>query len=538
MRKIYKVLTLVLLINIIIYTLASPFQSISFGITQITSTQIGEIDDTKYPGIKSMIKELKEKHPNWNFKILYTDLNWNDVISNEHNSHGRNLVQANSQYYDREWICSKCGTKGYDTGRWYCASEDAVKYMMDPRNSINENDIFQFMQLSYVECIYDDLKTMVAKYEYLNKKELIEEIIKIGKEKNVNPYYIVARIIQEQGNGTSVFVTGSKYKGNDGIEYEGYYNFFNINASGNSKEAVITNGLKWAKDKGWTTPEKSIEGGISTIANNYIKYGQDTMYFQKFNVSSVKYTYYTHQYMQNVLAAQSEGTILRKSLSNIGILDEKYTFVIPVYEKMPETACRAPISTYTSSRYSDETRQSSDNVNNNENTVNDTTNSNEIADNTTTSNNEIGDNTTSNNNEVIDNNVSSNEIQNNIVPSKNVKVNIETKNIMAVPGSNIDEIIGAIGGNDEMKKVEKIGTGTKIGDYTLIILGDLNGDGEIDIIDLALLKRHINKTQLLKEYYEIAGSIKSDGEEIDIIDLALLKRHINGTQSIKFEEEE
>lgn len=347
MNKLKKVLVIVILINFLTITTANLFQNVSFATNQKTSTDIDSIDDNKYPGIKSMIKSLQKTHPNWNFKVLYTGLKWDDVISGEYESHGKNLVPAGNKYYGGDWICSKCDTKPYDSGSWYCASDEAIEYMMDPRNSLNSSDIFQFLQLSYVECTYKDLKSMVANYSYLNNDTLLKFIINIGEKYNVNPYYIVAKIIQEQGAGTSVLITGAKYKGIDGQTYSGYYNAFNINAFGNSKEEIYTKGLAYAKSQGWTSIEKSIEGGITTIANNYISYGQDTMYLQKFNVSSTKYSYYTHQYMQNVLGAQSEGTILRKNLNNIGLIEEGYTFIIPLYEEMPEKACKVPSRTKT-----------------------------------------------------------------------------------------------------------------------------------------------------------------------------------------------
>ena len=46
-----------------------------------------------YPGYKELIDNLKAKYPNWQFKILYTGLDWNQVIKNETSAaHGRNLV--------------------------------------------------------------------------------------------------------------------------------------------------------------------------------------------------------------------------------------------------------------------------------------------------------------------------------------------------------------------------------------------------------------------------------------------------------------
>ena len=38
------------------------------------STDINSIDSNQYPQIKEMLQTLKSQHPNWNFKILYTDL--------------------------------------------------------------------------------------------------------------------------------------------------------------------------------------------------------------------------------------------------------------------------------------------------------------------------------------------------------------------------------------------------------------------------------------------------------------------------------
>ena len=36
-----------------------------------------------YPGYKELLEDLKARHPNWNFTLFYTDLDWNQVIKNE-----------------------------------------------------------------------------------------------------------------------------------------------------------------------------------------------------------------------------------------------------------------------------------------------------------------------------------------------------------------------------------------------------------------------------------------------------------------------
>lgn len=62
--------------------------------------------------------------------------------------------------------------------------------------------------------------------------------------------------------------------------------------------------------------------------------GQDTLYFQKFNVVNKK-NLYSHQYMANLAAAYNEGRKLGQ-----GYADKQQAFVfrIPVYSGMPASA--------------------------------------------------------------------------------------------------------------------------------------------------------------------------------------------------------
>lgn len=184
-----------------------------FAITQTTSTDINSIDSNKYPQIKEMLQSLQIEHPNWKFKILYTDITWSDAIANEYVGHGaspRNLVPANNSNYDQEWICKACGAeKVYDNGKWYCASESAIAYMMDVRNSLNSADIFQFLELSYSECSAEAIKAMVAN-TFLNSDSCVNAILEAAQKYNVNSYYIVARILQEQGKSGSTLSAGKR----------------------------------------------------------------------------------------------------------------------------------------------------------------------------------------------------------------------------------------------------------------------------------------------------------------------------------------
>lgn len=340
-----KIIAIMIIINTILIIIANLFIYKTNATSQSLSSDINSINSSKYPGIKEKLQSLKNEHPNWNFKILYTGIDWNDAITYEYTGHGKapkNLVPDSSSYTG-EWVCGYCGDKEYDSGSWRCASESALKYMMDPRASLNSSDIFQFLELSYnSESGYskDTVKKMLSG-SFLNNDTYVNAIMDSSKKHNVNPYYISARILQEQGKSGTVLTKGQGYNG----QYRGVYNVFNIGASGGSKEKVILNGLAKAQSYGWNTMEKSIDGGIEIIAKNYIAIGQNTMYFQKFDVENSDGKMYIHQYMQNILAAQNEGTTLRKTLNSMNAINYQYTFIIPVYENMPSNTSSRPSTT-------------------------------------------------------------------------------------------------------------------------------------------------------------------------------------------------
>jgi len=304
------------------------------------------IDESKYPGYKERLISLKKANPNWKFTIYYTGLDWKTVIYNETKGlHSRSLVQGK----DGEWLCEICGTKVYDLGGWMCASEKAVAYLMDTRNYLTENYIFQFEELSYNPDTYtisgiEKVLNGTFMYQksiqkYYNNPEyeditFAEAIMDAANSSGVSPYYLAARIRQEVGVNGSASIYGT-YEG-----YEGIYNFYNIGA--NSGEDPIGNGLKYASNTTmgkyllpWNDPAKAIKGGAIWIARNYIAVGQDTLYFQKYDVVNNGTELYNHQYMQNIFAARSEGITTYNTYKSIGLLDNNYNFIIPVYENMP-----------------------------------------------------------------------------------------------------------------------------------------------------------------------------------------------------------
>lgn len=292
----------------------------------------GELNEVKYPGFKAKLDAIKRERPGWKIRIMETGLDWNEVIRREGDGVGRSPRSLVQGKYG-EWIVSN---QTYDNGSWRAASDKAISYVMDPRNWLNPNNssILQFMQLSYFEVSDENVK-VALKDTFFDNMDNARIINNVSRDYNINVFFVVARIIQEQGyKGSATWKMDSDGKS--------YYNPFNINASGNGVSEIIKNALQRAKDKGWDTFEKGLRGGIEKIGTDYINEKQDTLYLQKFDVES-KGTLYSHQYMQNIDAPRTEASILKSKMDKInGVLDNNVVLLIPVYNNMPATPAAEP----------------------------------------------------------------------------------------------------------------------------------------------------------------------------------------------------
>jgi beta-N-acetylglucosaminidase len=342
-----------IIISFFVIIILSIILNICFNINTSDATESTKIydytllDDSKYPGIKSELQKLKDQYDNseknvsLNFQIYETGINWEDALVMEfqgHNNSPKNLIEKTSTRAGM-WFCPICTTKKYDSG-YNCASLEALAYMMDPRNSLTIDSIFQFKTLAVSDVTESDIAKVVSG-TFLNTESIIKALVQASQEASVNGYYITSKIINEQGKGGSTLSLGKGYNGN----YVGYYNLFNIGAYGNGDSAILNNGLKYAKDADWDTPEKSILGGVSTLKSYYIDRQQDTLYFQKFNVVSESKNIFNHQYQQNIMAAEMEGRTIKSYYMVNGELTGTHTFVIPVYENMPNKAASRPSAT-------------------------------------------------------------------------------------------------------------------------------------------------------------------------------------------------
>lgn len=535
----------------------------SYATEQKIDSSINNIDEKKYPGIKNKLQELKKSYPNWNFKILYTGLDWNTVIQNEyvgHTTSSRNYISSN---YSEEWVCAICGTeKKYDNGSWRCASEQAIKYCMDARNFLSVDQIFQFLELTYTESNEKEISNMV-KGTFLDNSKYIQAILQAGKENNVNPYYITARILQEQGKNGSTLSKGRGYEG----QYQGLYNVFNIGASGNGTPTIILNGLKRAEKEEWTSLEKSIIGGTKIISTSYIARGQNTLYLQKFDVDNTDGTLYWHQYQQNILAAQNEGKKMKSTVQEIEALTNSYTFIIPVFDNMPTTASTKPGENKNQDdNITDLVRVNVDNTlylreSPNGSRMDKYLKSGEIVTRlekaTSKVNGTYWDHVMKSDgtkgyaaretyeseekyklylvpvNETKDNNDDNIDID---IDASNIKVDKNSKMVFVTPEVKAKDIkahltdanIIDLSGN-EVNDDKSLGTGYMINKkYTIIKQGDCNGDGEITASDYVLIKNDIMGSTLLNETLSKGADYNQDGE-ITASDYVLVKNYIMNT---------
>ena len=321
------------------------------------------------------LSEVWLAHPTWHFEPLFISemdgrYTFDYIIRRETEDPETNLVYPSEEYADFRDGSSAV----YDSG-WYSASDDAVRYFIDPRNFLSERDIFQFEDVSYYDRDYsggvDGVLggTFMQSLTLENGVSMRDYILQVGKELSVSPVHIAARIRQEQGVENSsgmisgkcgdllyyFYANGIQYTA-DGklvatpsgthtrqelLSYNGFYNFFNLGASGRGLFEIYLSAMKRAKSgtpelagewggASWDAMYKSVKGGVYSLKTRYIDDYQNTMYLQKFNVDPRSSRNFWGQYMQNVGAALSEGRSTYDS------------YKIPVYSNMPASPSPDP----------------------------------------------------------------------------------------------------------------------------------------------------------------------------------------------------
>ncbi|MBR3837012.1 MAG: SH3 domain-containing protein [Clostridia bacterium] len=293
---------------------------------------------------KAALIAIHEVHPSWNFEAFDTGLDWAAVQELENRSGWSYINDGILSHYSTASHSYDWGTDTYyvrEGSNWYQAHPDMVAYYMDPRNFLNENDLFQFELLAFSAAVQtEETLANMLRGTFMEGKTLLNNqgaeisyaraFLDAANAFNVSAFHLITRCIQEVGWGGTDCSHGT-YPG-----LEGYYNFFNIGANGGAYDGMV-----YAKNNGWDSPYKAILAGGAFIGGDYIARGQNTPYFQKYNVVSTTGVA-SHQYMTNVAAALSEGRIQRGKYASSGFLETAHVFRIPVYLNMSDSPCAAP----------------------------------------------------------------------------------------------------------------------------------------------------------------------------------------------------
>ncbi len=305
-------------------------------------TKISAFPDSYKPALRA----LHATYPNWEFIPDPVSVSFSSAVTAQTKGF-RKLVQSsqsiawrsmgNDDYYN--W---KTKTWGTTEGGWYAASYEVIAYYMDPRNFLDNDYIYMFLDQSYNPTYQNEegLLTIIdgtfLEKGYTDSADTaydgsyVKVIMEAARQSGVSPYIIAAKIIQEIGSaGTSSMISGTTSHGK-------YFNFFNWGATGSTTAQIIANGLATAKTNGWNTRSKAIIGGAKKLSDGYISAGQNTYYYQNFNVKNNA----THQYAQAIHDSASKASLSGddyKTKYNAAL-----TFSIPVFTNMPTSACARP----------------------------------------------------------------------------------------------------------------------------------------------------------------------------------------------------
>lgn len=560
---------------------------------------------------KPALRMLHAKYPKWVFVADQLDYDWAEVIKNE-SLVGRNLVWYNSI---SSWKSLAAGSYNWEKGTWntfdgtswVSASEELISYSMDPRNFLDEKTIFMFELLSFDATIHKEENveslltgTFMGNATVENGKTYARTFMEAAAQSGVSPYHLASRVIQEVGSsGTTGGVTGN-YRPATGNVYTGLYNFYNIGAYAHDGKGAVENGLIYASKTDdtyllpWNTRYKAIVGGSLFIGSSYISIGQDTLYYEKFDLVG---TPYIHQYMSNVQAPKSEAVKMSNAYSDTMKETIPLVFKIPVYKNMPVAACECPTGdgspnnvldnivvegyslTPTFSKFttqydlivphSAESIKISASAMDSKAVITGTgkktlqVGSNLFEIRVTAHNGSVRTYTlmvvrkaaNDNGNEPPTGTPEEPTTDSGTVGKAEYTTSYSVQDNIYIAGIQPDTAVSDFKSGFTLKgctievfesdgktpSAGKIGTGSKIlirdmngtgvKEYACIVYGDVNGDGQVDIVDMLYMKRHILGTSSLGGLKEIAADVNKKGG-IDIVDMLYMKRHILGRSYI------
>lgn len=229
---------------------------------------------------KCKLRKLHIIHPNWIFKSLKTNLDFNRSVIAEK---GVSSIQGSTSLFEpMDSNTCKSYNQNYNLkngycnteGTWYIANNQTVGYYLDPRNFLDEVNIMMFENLGYsanfttgvVQTILNG--TFMSGASILDNQTYAEIFVEAGKNNSVSAVYLASLARQESGVNGSIATTGAEFN-YEGITYKGLYNFFNIGAY-STASSPIKAGLVYASggyDSVKVNPTTPSDSNETTIIN-------------------------------------------------------------------------------------------------------------------------------------------------------------------------------------------------------------------------------------------------------------------------------
>lgn len=536
---------------------------------------------------KEKLRSVYALHPNWIFLADHIDLTWQEALDLQ-TPVGKSLV---NHALAESWRSMRPGAYdwntgnyiSYDSGYWYTAHEDVVAYYLDPRNFLNARSIFQFVGLSFDESVHtkEALERMLEGSfmdgEFPEKSSgystWADILYEACKTHSLSPYAFASMIFAEQGfDGVGKLISGTV------SGYEGYYNFLSIDAYRTDDKNAVQNGLEYAKASGnysrpWDNRVDALFGAAEFYTHEYVKNGQDTLYYKKFNVTSPPFG--GHQYMTNVVAAQTEGVETSESYKLVE--NSELVFNIPVYKDMPKESKPYPTNegnnNYYLSSLAIDGHYISPTFNPYVNTYELVVDGSVASVTVTATTSDGGASVSGNGTHWL--NEGKNTIEITVTSTSNrtntysiivyrqgsgaqadvtfnrnaykiegsflsgvsaattasvLKANLDVKNGSAsVIGSSGVENTSVICTGDVV--YIKRNDGSNFASYSIAVKGDVSGDGKISLVDLAKIQRHLLLIEEIEGINALAADVSGDGK-ISLVDLAKVQRHLLLIESI------
>lgn len=277
---------------------------------------------------------LHKKYPNWEFNADKNNRSFTTSVDKES---GKCYMQTKNDNY-------RTSSTPAEGSSWFRVNAGVIAFYMDPRNWLLEDRIFMFEKLDYDKNLEKEYPTIIKSIfgsGKLGDDKYTIPMFNAAKSLGISPIHVASRIRLEVGASGSGSTDGGEFTWK-GKKYSGYYNFFNIGAYETTidgvKYSAVTRGLAYAAKlidrdgEKWDNIETAIREGSSTLANNYVTKGQQTIFYQKFNIGPNAGSPYAHQYMTNIQAPAIEGASTYNSYKKGDLLNSKIIFDIPVYK--------------------------------------------------------------------------------------------------------------------------------------------------------------------------------------------------------------